>query len=119
MLAGLTIGLVATVQATLLGGAWSPWWLIAALQLALTGVTLTAVGLLGDYLARVYDELKDRPLYVVRQLYNFRPEEIVRQPTRTALPMAELNSSTSVPPPKGLRHAVFSSPATNYGHGGK
>lgn len=112
--AGLAIGMGATVQATLLGGAWSPWWLIAALQLALTGLTLTAVGLLGDYLARVYDELKDRPLYVVRQLYNFRPEEIVRQPTRAALPLAELTSSSVVPMPKGLRHAVFSPPATNY-----
>ncbi len=34
--------------------------------LLLGGIQLIAVGIIGEYLARVYDEVKERPLYVIR-----------------------------------------------------
>jgi len=37
--------------------------------LFLGGLQLMAMGLLGEYLARVYDEVKQRPLYVIRQVH--------------------------------------------------
>jgi glycosyltransferase involved in cell wall biosynthesis len=40
---------------------------LTIIVLALSGIQLVAIGILGEYLARVFDEVKARPLYVVRR----------------------------------------------------
>lgn len=46
------------------------WASVVALQCAFSGMILLALGGIGDYLARTYEEAKQRPLYVVTELCN-------------------------------------------------
>ena len=49
------------------------WWL-AGLMTLLTGCVITALGIVGEYVARIYDEALDRPLYVVAETLGFEDE---------------------------------------------
>lgn len=42
---------------------------LVTLVLFLGGIQLVAIGLLGEYLGRVYDEVKQRPLYIIKKRY--------------------------------------------------
>lgn len=75
---GLGISLVALVYAvflvirTLISGIDVPGY--ASLMVAVLfmgGVQLISLGVIGEYLGRVYEEVKGRPLYLVRDLYGF------------------------------------------------
>ncbi|HEY4384805.1 MAG TPA: hypothetical protein VGN34_10060, partial [Ktedonobacteraceae bacterium] len=46
------------------------WASVVALQCAFSGMVLLALGGIGDYLARTYEEAKQRPLYVVTETCN-------------------------------------------------
>ena len=57
------------------GPSVSGWVSLLVSVLLLSGIQLISIGLLGQYLARVYDEVKKRPTYVVRQTVNV-PKEV-------------------------------------------
>jgi polyisoprenyl-phosphate glycosyltransferase len=59
------------LYATLVMKAVVPGWAsLMIVQGVLSGVTLIAVGLLGDYVGRIYEEIKRRPLYIVKRSLN-------------------------------------------------
>ena len=43
------------------------WTTLMVFVLLLGGVQLTVIGVLGEYLGRIYDEVKGRPLYLVAE----------------------------------------------------
>ena len=71
--AGLALaGIVYALVARLATGAWIEGWAATFLAvLFLGGVQLMLIGVLGEYLGRVYGEVKRRPLYLVRERLGF------------------------------------------------
>jgi glycosyltransferase involved in cell wall biosynthesis len=75
---GLTFALVALaygaylVIRTIVRGVDVPGYAsVMVMILFLGGLQLLSLGIIGEYLGRVYDEVKARPLYVVRQRIGF------------------------------------------------
>jgi glycosyltransferase involved in cell wall biosynthesis len=72
------------------------------------GLLLISNGIQGEYIARIFEEVKGRPLYVVRQTFGFeQPAQATEAPassqqtappTPTALPRRELPKPTKPPP---------------------
>ncbi len=95
----MTLGPIAyglSAVCCLLAGFDVAWWSwLVCLQVALSGVTLFAVGVTGDYVGRIYDELKDRPLYVVAALQNVSPERLTTLPSRVAVAPSALDPAES------------------------
>lgn len=80
LLAGLAFaGGALALVAKLAGGFTVPGWasLVVAVSF-LGGIQLMILGVMGEYVARIYDEVKNRPLYFVRNVHGFstqrRPE---------------------------------------------
>ena len=43
------------------------WTSVVGVTLVLGGVQLACIGIIGHYLGRIYDEIKNRPLFVVQE----------------------------------------------------
>lgn len=51
------------------------WNLVMAMQMLLTGFVLTMMGVIGEYIGRIYDEARDRPLYIVSECQGIMKKE--------------------------------------------
>lgn len=47
------------------------WASTLAVNLFFNGIVLMMLGIIGEYIGRIYDEAKGRPLYIIRELKNF------------------------------------------------
>lgn len=51
------------------------WTSIIILQLVFGGTILFILGLIGEYIGRIYDEVKDRPLYIIEEENGFSKQK--------------------------------------------
>lgn len=64
--------LIYSIVANLLGKATQPGW--TSIMVAITffgGVQMLSLGIIGEYISRIYDESKNRPLYIIKNKINF------------------------------------------------
>jgi glycosyltransferase involved in cell wall biosynthesis len=60
-------GIYVTIDHLLFGNAVSGWTTIVVSLMFFIGVQMISTGIVGEYIARIYEEVKGRPLYVVRR----------------------------------------------------
>jgi dolichol-phosphate mannosyltransferase len=83
----LTATVLYAVAALLLwpfGLAPSPWWHLAAGLVLLFGLQFLMLGVMGEYIGRTFQQVKDRPLYIVRHKFGFDREESPMRPGKTS-----------------------------------
>lgn len=79
LLIGVTLGAKALAD-WLQGRALSGFSTVILLQIVFSSLVLICLGIIGSYIARIYDELKERPHYVVRPEDQARLSQRGREP---------------------------------------
>ena len=51
------------------------WSSLIVIQLLFNGIILFILGIVGEYIGRIYDESKHRPLYIVQEVYQNKSEK--------------------------------------------
>ncbi|MDX2110170.1 MAG: glycosyltransferase family 2 protein [Verrucomicrobiota bacterium] len=67
---GAAYGLYAITQKFLIGNTVQGWTSLIIILCIIGGTQLIALGLIGEYIARIYEESKGRPLYTVESIVN-------------------------------------------------
>jgi dolichol-phosphate mannosyltransferase len=67
---GLLYGLYSVIRYFILRDAVPGWTTIVALLGIIGGMVLVALGVLGEYVGRIYEEVKHRPVYIVQECVN-------------------------------------------------
>ncbi len=63
----IVYGLWIALEALLFGNPLSGWPTLAASVLLFSGIQLLSIGILGEYIGRIYEEVKGRPVYLLAQ----------------------------------------------------
>jgi hypothetical protein len=77
--ASFAYGLIAILQKLLGGYVVQGWASIITVVAFLGGIQLMSLGIMGEYLGRIYSEIKGRPVYLVRHAIGLDGEEDAAQ----------------------------------------
>jgi glycosyltransferase involved in cell wall biosynthesis len=96
LVAGLALFLLGLLDATgatlwlIFSGPLFPWQLhvLVATELVLAGMVLSGLGIVGEYVGRIYEQVKQRPMYLLKE----------RSPVKAALPRSSEMEGESAGP---------------------
>jgi len=85
---GLLYGVWALIVVLLGGYVVRCWTSVVVLICLVGGATMLGIGIVGEYVAKIYEQVKDRPIYVVRDVRNIEAvpstDELTAASRRTA-----------------------------------
>jgi polyisoprenyl-phosphate glycosyltransferase len=67
---GLIMGAYSLIRELLYHDLVPGWPTLVILHCVIGGATLVSIGMIGEYVGRIYDEIKQRPIYIVRRTAN-------------------------------------------------
>lgn len=107
-LVSFTYGLIIVFSHLLWGDPVQGWTTLITVILFFAGVQLIAVGVLGEYISRIFSEVKQRPVYLVRlrRGAGLKPVRVLRA-ADTMRTMHEAG------PPRSIRHPLKSDTAAH------
>ena len=73
------IYLIVVIIQKLIGHTVEGWASILAVSLFFNGVILFMLGIIGEYIGRIYDEAKNRPLYILKEKVGFPDDSTEKQ----------------------------------------
>jgi dolichol-phosphate mannosyltransferase len=69
LLGGLVFGVYAVITRVATGATPQGFTALALLQIGFGGTVLLMLGVLGEYVGRIYEEVKARPIYVIDKTF--------------------------------------------------
>jgi len=81
---GLLVSLLALLMlcwslvAKIFGGAIPGWTSTVAPLYLLGGVQLLFLGIIGEYIGKIYTEVKNRPRYIIQEMINLGEKNVIR-----------------------------------------
>lgn len=91
---GASYGAYALLRWSLFGDTVKGWATLVILITGIGGMILVSLGILGEYVARIYEELRQRPLYIVQDEFKFNNDynqPITHARNRFSRPMGQLH----------------------------
>ncbi|BCZ45435.1 glycosyl transferase family protein [Clostridium gelidum] len=70
--------------------------MIISINLIMFGITLGCIGIMGQYIARIFDESKGRPIYIIASTINNTPIKKARSAIRNFSPIKKARTSEKV-----------------------
>ena len=102
------LGIVYSLAVRLFTHEWVRGWAISFIgMLFMAGVQMLSLGILGEYVARIYNESKQRPLFLLRDRPNRQPQyEVAAEEFRAVqMPLAAASVQDLYTPDRHERHA--------------
>lgn len=78
--AAATAGAACGLGGLIAGRAWTAWALAAALLCTLAGMQLLVLGVIGEYLGRLYEQSLERPLFIIDEVVRIPASVCERRP---------------------------------------